>query len=289
MLPVTIVRVFCLAHAMALLSTLAAPARADVDACIRAADAGQKLRDTGSYLRARAQFIACAADECPGEIRKRCVGWLAELDKITPTVVFAARSHGNEVSDVRVSIDGVALAEGIDGKPVALDPGEHRFRFERLGNPPVTVTAVIVAGEKDRLITARFGQEPSPSPNPGAGELAPDARHKPSAVEYALGAFGLASFATGIVLDTSGYVFLQQCAGDASCSGAHERAEVQWRFLTGDILLAVGVLSTAAAWLLWHHDGYGPPQRPSTGVAASRAGSRIPWAPNRCSAVVLSF
>jgi hypothetical protein len=288
-LPVTIARVFYLAHWMSFLSALAAPARADVDACIHAANAGQKLRDSGSYLRAREQFIACAAAECPGEIRKGCVGWLAELEKITPTVVFAARSRGNEVSDVRVSVDGASLGERIDGKPVPLDPGEHRFRFERADEPPIEMTAVIVAGEKDRLIGARFGPEPTPSPIVRVGEPAPEGRRKPSAIEYGLGAFGLASFATGLALDISGYIFLQQCGGDAFCSGAHERAEVQWRFLTGDILLAVGVLSTAAVWLLWQNNSYSPPQRPGTNVAAKRAGTRIPWASMRCSALVLRF
>jgi hypothetical protein len=289
-LPVTNVRVFCLAQWMGLLFALPAHARADVNSCIHAADAGQKLRDSGSYLRAREQFIACAAEECPGEIRKGCLGWLAELEKLMPTVVFAARFGARELTDVRVSVDGAPLAERIDGKPVPLDPGEHRFRFDRAGAPPIQETAVLVAGEKERLVQARFAPEPvtPPSPNLRAGPE-PEAPRKMNAIEYVLGGVGLASLATGIALDLSGYVFLQQCNGDHSCSGAHERAEVEWRFVTGDILLAVGMLSAAAAWLLWKQDTHPAPQRPGTSVAVRQAGTWIPGAIVRSSGVVLSF
>jgi hypothetical protein len=280
---------------MGVLSALPSAARADVQACVNAADAGQKLRDSGSYRRAREQFIACAAQECPGEVRKGCVAWLAEVDKLTPTVVFAARSHGKEVTDVRVSVDGVQSAAQIDGKPLALDPGEHRFRFERRGDPTAEIAAVIVAGERERLLGARLTPDPpslSQTLGPttaGLSEASGHLQHAPSPGEYALGGFGLASLATGLGLDLSGYIFWQQCDGDRSCSGTHERAELEWRFLAGDILLAVGALSTVTAWLLWQRSSYGAPQRPGTKVAAKRAGDWTPWAVIRPSAIVLSF
>jgi hypothetical protein len=237
-------------------------AAADVKSCLDAAEDGQKLRDGGAYRRARERFIACAADECPGEVRKGCVGWLGELDKLIPTVVFRAHAHGKEVADVRVTVDGEVVAERIDGKPVALDPGEHHLRFERSGEMEIDETAVVVAGEKQRLLSVRFGAEPSvlPPPSPpaawvstGAPQAAPLAPQRQStrAAAYALGALGLAGLAAGAVLDVSGYVFLQQCSGDASCTGGHERAELEWRFVTGDILLGAGVLCGLAAWLLW--------------------------------------
>jgi hypothetical protein len=246
-----------------------AAAQADLRACLDGADEGQKLRDSGAYLEARERFIACAADECPGEVRKGCIGWLGELDKLIPTVVFGARAHDKEVSDVRVTIDGVVAAERIDGKPVALDPGEHHFRFERAGDAEVDQTAVLMAGEKERPITVRFGTElPSLPPSlpagqsPATGEARAPERKKPSAesmraAAFALGALGATTLVAGGVLDISGYVFLQECRGDSTCSGAHERAEVEWRFVTGDVLLGVAVLSSVAAWLVWPRDGRG--------------------------------
>jgi hypothetical protein len=244
-------------------------ADADVKSCLDAAEDGQKLRDSGAYRSARERFIACAADECPGEVRKGCVGWLGQLDRLIPTVVFGAHAHGKEVADVRVSVDGEVVAERIDGKPVALDPGEHHFRFERSGETGIDQTAVVLAGEKQRLMSVRFGADPSvlppPSPpaassNPSGPQGVPQApqRQNTRGDAYVLGALGLVSLATGAALDISGYVFLQQCGGDASCTGGHERAEVEWRFVTGDVLLGAGVLCGVAAWLLWPRGATSP-------------------------------
>jgi hypothetical protein len=239
-------------------------AQADVKACLDAAEDGQKLRDSGAYRRARERFIECAADECPGEVRKGCVGWLGELDKLIPSVVFGAHARGKEVADVRVTVDGEVVAERIDGKPMMFDPGEHHFRFERTGETGIDETAVLLAGEKQRLMNVRFGAEPSvlPPPSPPAAPSSPRGAEAPAAAPqsqgapkaaYALGALGLASLAAGAVLDVSGYAFLQECRSDASCTGGHERAEVEWRFVTGDVLLGAAALSGVAAWLLWPH------------------------------------
>jgi hypothetical protein len=236
-----------------------------VKACLDATESGQKLRDGGAYLRAREQFIACAGEQCPGEVRKSCVGWLEDLDKLVPTVVFAASAHGTDVTDVRVTIDGTTVVERIDGKPVSLDPGEHRFHFERAGEAPVDRTVVLRAGEKERAIAVRFGPEPAPAPAPllSAPASAAGQRAGGGTPFYALTAFGIASVLAGAALDVSGYVFLQQCGGDATCSGGHERAEVQWRFVAGDLLLAAGVASGIGAWLL-------RPREPSSAASASR-------------------
>ena len=251
----------------------------DAHACIDAAEEGQKLRDTGSYRRARERFIACAAEECPGEIRKRCVAWLAEVETLMPTVVFTALARGKEVSDVRVSVDGEVVTDSMDGRPVFLDPGEHHFRFERTGETAVETTAVVVAGEKQRLIEIRFGPEPvqpptpapSPSPpvSPPASSPTPPIRSpKARTYAYALGAAALTSVVAGVVLDAWGYTILQQCNADPTCTRAHERAEVEWRFVTGDVLLGAGVLCGVAAWLIWPRDvpNQAGPQAPAAAV-----------------------
>jgi hypothetical protein len=263
-----------------------APARADVRACLDAAEEGQKARDAGAYRRARGAFIACAAEECPGEVRKSCVGWLGELEKATPTVVFGARARGAEVSDVRVSVDGEVVATRIDGKPIPLDPGEHRFRFERAGEDPVDQTSVVLAGEKERLMSVRFGPEPVATPSgvaspPGAAPNAPPGSAgtgvAPGAAAVTLGAVGLASLLAGAVLDVSGYVFLQQCAGDPSCTGQHERAEVQWRLLTGDLLLGAGALACVGALLVnaHRHAASGAATAPHVGATPTRSGATV--------------
>jgi hypothetical protein len=248
----------------------------EVKACLDATEQGQKLRDGGSYRRARERFIACAEEQCPGEVRKSCVGWLEDLDKLMPTVVFAASAHGADVTDVRVTVDGEPLADRIDGKPVALDPGEHHFRFERGGEEPVEQTLVIRAGEKERLLSVRFGPEPIAAPPVPPQPTTPPAQPPPTAF-YALVAAGAASVVAGAALDTSGYVFLQQCNGDSTCGGSHERAEVQWRFVTGDLLLGAGVACGIAAWVLRPQGARSSAARPPplVGVAPAAGGAAL--------------
>jgi hypothetical protein len=248
----------------------------NVQACVTAAEDGQKLRDGGSYAHARERFIVCAGDGCPGEVRRSCVGWLGELEKVTPTVVFGAQARGGEIADVRVSLDGTLVAERIDGKPIPVDPGAHRFRFEHAGDDPVDQTTVVRAGEKERLISVRFGPEPALiSPSPASRPSPPPPTSRTSA--YVLGAVGLASLAAGAVLDLSGYAFLQQCNSDTSCTGSHERAEVEWRFVTGDLLLGAGLACGALAWFVASHDSHAAAFRPTTigglRVSAPRAGT----------------
>jgi hypothetical protein len=252
---------------------------AGVKACLDATEDGQKLRDGGAYLRARERFIACAAEQCPGEVRKSCVGWLENLDKLVPTVVFAASAHGADVTDVRVTIDGSTVIERIDGKPVSLDPGEHRFHFERAGEAPVDQTVVLRAGERERAIGVRFGPEPPPAPAvlPSAPAATPVQPAGGGGAFYALSAFGVASVLAGAVLDISGYVFLQQCGSDSTCSREHEHAEVEWRFVAGDLLLAAGVASGVGAWLLRPRDttGAAGAPRPVLGVDPSAHSARL--------------
>ncbi|MEO7112534.1 MAG: hypothetical protein ABI183_18965, partial [Polyangiaceae bacterium] len=74
----------------------AAHAAGDVEGCIAASEDGQKLRDDGHYLRARASFASCGHEACPTEIRAYCVQALDDVDQRTPTVVLSAKSRGND-------------------------------------------------------------------------------------------------------------------------------------------------------------------------------------------------
>jgi hypothetical protein len=124
-------------------------------ACVAAADQGQLVRDAGKYSEATIQFTRCAAQECPAIVRAQCGLWLGEMLDAMPSVVFAmADSSGHDLTDVRVLEDGKLLANGLDGRPVRLDPGAHELRFEAPGHEPVTTTVVLRAGDKNRTVTA---------------------------------------------------------------------------------------------------------------------------------------
>ena len=96
--------------------------------------------------------------------------------------------------------------------------------------------AVLMAGEKERPITVRFGaDEPEGPPalppaqpiSPGeprqAGEKASSSGSSRTTA-LALGALGLAAFTAGAALNLSGYVFVQQCGGTPPAGAAATNA-----------------------------------------------------------------
>jgi hypothetical protein len=57
---------------------------------------------------------------------------------------------------VRVVVDGRTLIEHLDGKPIELDPGTHRFRYEAAGFTPIEESLVLALGDKRRMIVVTF-------------------------------------------------------------------------------------------------------------------------------------
>lgn len=152
--------------------------------CISAADAGQSLRDDGHYGAARDAFLRCARDACPGLIARSCSDWLRHLEDSMPTVVVSATDErGNPLSTVHVTLDGAPLLDTLDGRRVAVDPGEHVFRFEEDARVPTEVRVTVRAGEKDLGVQATLAavavtggatSAPTASSIAGAAVPAPD-------------------------------------------------------------------------------------------------------------------
>jgi hypothetical protein len=149
-------------------SLAAAPALADDAACVAATEQSLTLRKQGKLHDALKQLAACAAAECPGEVKAECASRIAEVNAAMPTLVLAATDGGgNDLRDVKVSVDGAPLAQTLDGRPVSIDPGEHTFRFEYAGQAPVEKKLVVREGEKDRRESVVIGPPPPPVPAPG--------------------------------------------------------------------------------------------------------------------------
>ncbi|HEY6462313.1 MAG TPA: hypothetical protein VIY73_19230, partial [Polyangiaceae bacterium] len=90
------------------------------EACFSAAESAQRVRAQGHLLDAREKLRVCAHPTCPAAVRDDCTTWLAEVEEELPSIVVHARdAAGNDVADVRVLVDGVKVAERLDGLPVA--------------------------------------------------------------------------------------------------------------------------------------------------------------------------
>jgi len=125
----------------------------DAAACADAFERGQVERNDGKLLDARRDFLACAQDDCPAVVKAQCAKLHAELAQAVPSIVVSAKDKaGTDVPDVRLLVDGVPRGERLDGKPIELDPGEHRLRLEKAGSKPVEQTIVIAEGERARLV-----------------------------------------------------------------------------------------------------------------------------------------
>src|SRR5580698_10702647 len=111
-----------LAAIMLCVSLAAFPARAadpTKQECVEANDAAQDLRQSGKLRQAREKLAICASASCPSVVRDDCMQRLAELDSAMPQVVFSARdASGNDLVDVKVTIDGAPLVDRLDGSSV---------------------------------------------------------------------------------------------------------------------------------------------------------------------------
>jgi hypothetical protein len=140
--------------------------------CLAANDKSIALRNEHKLLAARTQMLVCAASSCPGEVRKECLRRVDLVNGSIPTVVIEAKDGtGNDLSAVKVTMDGDVLAERLDGSAISLDPGAHTFTFELAGQPSITKQLVIREGQKDRREVLQFGA-PGAAPATTAAPLA---------------------------------------------------------------------------------------------------------------------
>src|SRR5262249_27389170 len=87
--------------------------------CIAASERAQVLRNESKLKEEGGELRACSRPACPPVIRQDCSQWVGEVLEQLPSVVIGARDgEGHDVVAARVSIDGVVVAERLDGRPV---------------------------------------------------------------------------------------------------------------------------------------------------------------------------
>ncbi|HEY6461525.1 MAG TPA: hypothetical protein VIY73_15265 [Polyangiaceae bacterium] len=246
-------------------STVIAPRGAAADdkaQCLTASDQGQSLRDDGKYHKAREAFAACARETCPSIVRRDCMKWLADLEQSWPSVVVGAKDDkGADLVDVKVLVDGALLVSRLDGNPAPVDPGEHVFRFETAGYPPVEQRVVVRAGEKSRLLAVQFATSTSAPQGEAAAPAAggPPDEHRtprgPRTSAWVFGGLAVAAFGTEAFFGLSGlsdrsHLKSQPCAQTASCAQSSVDS-IRTKFTVADIALGVGLVSAAISAYLF--------------------------------------
>jgi hypothetical protein len=142
------------ASIVALAAFLGAPeiARAqDIDQCISASEKAVALRKAGKLIEARASLSRCSASTCPEAVSTSCQQRLGDVIQAIPSIVFTAKDgSGHDLAAVKLSVDGAAYSDHLDGTVMELDPGQHDFRFEVAGQAPVVQHFVLNESEHNR-------------------------------------------------------------------------------------------------------------------------------------------
>src|SRR5262249_20153183 len=73
-------------------------------------------------------------------------------------------ARGQELTQVRVSMDGEHLRDRIDGSPSFVDPGMHVFRFEAEGYTIAEMRQMLRKGDRDRILDLALRPRPEEVP-----------------------------------------------------------------------------------------------------------------------------
>jgi len=142
----------------ALVFVVCAEARADgVASCDDAFERSQVVRDEGKLLEARRLFRACGAPTCSPTEHKLCSKWLGEVEVRVPSVILSAKdATGADLTDLTVTMDGLQIAKGLDGRALDVDPGAHVFVFIAPDGARAETKVVVEERGKGKVVAVRF-------------------------------------------------------------------------------------------------------------------------------------
>jgi hypothetical protein len=118
--------------------------------CIVANEQSIELRNSHKLKSSRELMLVCVSPSCPKEVRDECERRIGAVSAAIPTLILSAKDgDGNDLSAVRVTMNGAPFLERIDGSSMTLDPGSYDFSFEAAGKS-VRKTIVLAEGESRR-------------------------------------------------------------------------------------------------------------------------------------------
>lgn len=226
--------------------------------CIQASERGQQLRDEGKLSESRQQLLLCVQESCPRPVVEACRDDLNAVEKRLPSVVFGAKGEGGgDLVDVIVQVDGVTVAQRLDGRAVALNPGPHRVRMESAGKSSEE-QIVVIEGEKSRpvrLTLRAAAQAATTAPTPAAPASAPERPSEASSggvspLVFVFGGLGVASIGAFAFLGLKGtgeINDLRDTCGKTQTCAQKDVDAAKTKLLIGDVFLGVGIVSAGLA------------------------------------------
>jgi hypothetical protein len=263
----------------------ALPAHADVAACIASSEQALTLRKQGKLHDALQQLSQCADPGCPAEVSSDCTQRIGGITAAMPTLILAAKDGaGNDLVDVKVSMDGAPLATKLDGRPLSIDPGEHAFHFEVAGQPPLDKQLVLREGEKERRESVVLGPAAPPvpvTPTPAATSPSPSWWTTQRTLAVIGGGLGVVGLGVGAIFGGLALSDQSQEKNNCSAGGCPNRPQAQADYSTGNdnatastvAFIAGGAFLAAGAVLFFTaHDPAAPPATGRLYLAPSTTG-----------------
>ncbi len=245
------------------LSSVSSPAWAgDKQRCTEAYEQSQELRRQKKLSGARAALLVCE-QECPRVLVTDCERWRGEVEAVLPTVRLEAKDAQGKPADAGVLVDGVPLVSRIGDDAVAVDPGEHVFRFVGRDGATSQQRVILKEGEQGRTVSAVLGATASGA-SPEGGESggggtehgAPatgsERRHVPVA-SYLLGGVGVVGLAVSTVLTIKGHVDESTLRGSGCAPNCSTGAvdSIAHEYNGAWISAGVGIVALGTAVVLW--------------------------------------
>jgi hypothetical protein len=251
-----------------------------VHVCIAEHVDAQLLRKRKLLVEAQERLLECAQPTCPTLLRNECTALEQEVEAALPSVVLSAVDAGGEPPvDVRASIDGSSRRVALDGRPVALNPGEHRLRFEQADGEFVEVNVLLAEFEHARPVRATF---------PTKTDSARPRRQRrwPDTVLLVSGAVATGALGSFTYFALSGHAVqsdLERCKPHCDDFGQIDR--MRSRYLIADVSLGIALLSAGVGVYAWTARPSGPssgsaqaPTRIALSVPIATSGSLGLWA-----------
>src|SRR5262249_44494284 len=154
-------------------------------------------RQAGQITEARKLALSCAQSACPSLIQADCSRIAEDLERMQPTLSFAARdSAERDLPDTTVYVDGALVTSKLaDGKTYEVDPGPHKCLFIHADREIVS-NVVVSQGEKARPIVVTFANLAEPSKRALHQEVAAGSR---PVAPIVVATFGGAAIVAGAV------------------------------------------------------------------------------------------
>lgn len=227
----------------------------DKQQCLDAHGNAQQARRDGRFRAAREQLIVCSQPSCPALLAKDCTGWLDDVDREQPTILVAAKDRdGRDTTRARVFVDDRLVADTSDGRPIALDTGEHTVRVELDGGGVRSSRIVVRAYEKGRLIDVDFTASTSPAtkvtPDPPAAEHALPRTETagPHVATYILGGIAIVAAGTWATFAIVGKNAESDLASQCSPNCSQRAIDgVQRDYLVADVAMVTSMAALAGA------------------------------------------